>query len=88
MPLKYTGRSDTITVLGKTYARPELYKRNPNAYDGPFDKAIPGLTQEMAIHLMNQSRMHTFETTQGEDLAEKVTAPTAKSGSDGLGGNS
>ena len=88
MALKYTGRSDTLTVNGKTYARKETYDKDPDLYDGTFDKAIPGLTQDMAIHLMNQSRMHTFETVQGEDFAEKVTAPsttTAKSGSDGLG---
>lgn len=77
MPLKYTGRADTLTVGGKTYAKPELYKKHPEMYDSSFDKAIP-ISQQDALNLINQSGMHSFETVQGEDLEDKVTSPMPK----------
>lgn len=83
MALIYTGRSSMIVMpdTGKKYIRdPKEFARNfpGQEYDGTFDKPIPGMTQEMALHLMAQSNMHSFELAKtGEDLLDKVTTPDA-----------
>lgn len=73
MAFKYTGRADTFTFNGRTYAKPELYERNPKAYYASYDSNIVGMTEHIALHLINHSNMHDFEQN-GEDLLEKVTA--------------
>lgn len=75
MSYKYTGRADTFTFHGRTYAKPELYKKNPKEYDASYDSPIQGMTQEFALRLAENSRLHSFEYN-GEDLLERATAPT------------
>lgn len=76
MALKYTGRAVRLTIEDKVYTTAEEYKKNPKAYAGSFDKPIP-IDVETATKLVNASKMHSFETEKGEDLEEKLTAPSA-----------
>lgn len=76
MAFKYTGRARTLQYAGKVYAEPDTYAKNPKAFDGSFDKPIPGMTREVAMHLASQSNLHSFEEN-GDDLLEKETAPLA-----------
>lgn len=76
MAYKYTGRANTFTFRDKTYAKPELYQKNPKAYDGSYDNPIAGMTREIAESMAAQSRLHSFEDTRdGSDVLEKATAP-------------
>lgn len=72
MALKYTGQTDVLSVNGKLYAKPKLVEKNPKAYDGSFDKPIPGMTRANALHLIENSSLHSFDE-DGQDLLEKVT---------------
>lgn len=76
MAFKYTGRARTLQYNNKIYAEPETYAKNPRAFDGSFDKPIPGMSRELAMHLASQSNMHSFEE-DGEDILEVATAPFA-----------
>ena len=76
MAFKYTGRANTLNFKGKIYTTPDNYAAHPGLYDGSFDKPIPGMTQEIAVGLASRSNLHSFETTEGEDLLDRVTTPT------------
>lgn len=75
MALKYTGQAKQLIIGDKMYVDAETYKANPKAYAGSFDSPIP-ISQEDAIRLINSSNLHTFETAKGDDLEEKITAPS------------
>lgn len=80
MALKYTGRADTFVHNGKIYVRDKnryMREHGGTEPDGTFDKPIPNLTEADALHMIEQSNLHSFETTQGEDLLEEVTTPVA-----------
>lgn len=74
----YTGRVSKLTVEGKTYVSPEIYKKasaeERKEYAGTFDKPIPGMTEDIARSLLEHSNLHSFEVN-GEDLEEKLTQP-------------
>lgn len=74
--LKYTGSVDVLLVGDKRYAQPALYAKNPAAYNGSFDKPIPGLSKETALNLIEHSSLHSFEdVASGEDMLDMATAP-------------
>lgn len=79
MALKYTGRARTLNIHGKIYAQKDLYDKNPKAFSGSLEKPIPGMTNELALHLVEQSNLHSFEDVgSGEDLLERSTVPVAE----------
>lgn len=69
MALRYTGRATTFEYGGK------IYRKNPGTGEGDLSKPIPGLSREVALHMIECSTLHSFEEA-GADLEEKVTAPT------------
>lgn len=73
MALRYTGRASIFEYNGKRYTR------NPVGDEGDLNKPIPGLTRLEATHLVETSRLHSFEEG-GEDLEEKLTKPSTDSG--------
>lgn len=77
MAFKYTGNADTFTFRGKIYAKPDIYAKNPKAYDGSYDDPIPGITEQFAANMSAQSNLHSFiDTKDNQVVLEKVTAPS------------
>jgi hypothetical protein len=72
MALKYTGRADVLHINGKSYAKKELYEKDSDKYDGSLDKTIPGMTRASALHLIENSSIHSFEE-DGKDLLDMTT---------------
>lgn len=62
MRLKYTGRADVLSVDGKTYHTGDI---------------VP-ISKERAAAMAAQSRLHSFETVDGADVLDEVTAPAPK----------